>query len=425
MTTQREFHEGLGITPAAWELVEQAEGALRAQFAAVDAVRLANQAKVLQAFRACRVESRHFAGTTGYGYDDIGRDLLDKLFAAVFHTEAALVRPQIVSGTHALALALYGVARRGSHILSITDRPYDTLLQTIGLAPAENGIESLIESGVRFTALPLLGNGNIDVSGACAALTADPTIDIVYLQRSRGYAWRNAVTIGAMAQAVGRLKALRPALIVLVDNCYGEFVEPQEPTDVGADLVIGSLIKNPGGGLAPTGGYLAGKAALIDRIQYRLTAPGIGMEVGSWPAGYLPFYQGLFLAPHVVGEAMKGAMLSACVFERQGYAVMPSTNDARSDITQSIRFDTEEKLLAFCRAVQGASPVDSHVVPEPWPMPGYQNDVVMAAGTFVQGASIELSADAPIKPPYIAYLQGGLTYEHCKLALMMELGKLL
>ena len=425
MSIQREYSDALHISDAAQALIAGAEQSLQQQFAQAEAVQLHNQAKVLDAFRTCRVEARHFSGTTGYGYDDIGRDMLDRLFAAVFHTEEALVRPQMVSGTHALSLALYGVARRGSHILSITDRPYDTLLQTIGIEPCENGIESLVESGVRFSALPLAADGRIDTDAACRTLADDPTIDIVYLQRSRGYAWRTAVTVEEICGAIRRIRSIRKGVAVVVDNCYGEFTERDEPTDVGADLIVGSLIKNPGGGLAPTGGYIAGKAHLIDRIQYRLTAPGIGREVGSWPSGYLPFYQGLFLAPHTVGQALKGAILSAAVYQQLGYCVMPGPDDMRSDITQSIRFDSEEKLLAFCRAVQQASPVDSHVVPEPWPMPGYQNDVVMAAGTFVQGASIELSADAPIKPPYIAYLQGGLTYEHCKLALLMQVSRLI
>jgi cystathionine beta-lyase family protein involved in aluminum resistance len=417
---------GLGISGKAAEFVGGIEAGLKNRFECIDAVKLNNQAKVLLAFRRNRVEPRHFAGTTGYGYDDIGRDTLDNVFASVFHTEAALVRPQIVSGTHALSLCLYALAGRGTNIVSITGKPYDTLLETIGLAGAENGISSLIDLGAEFGIVDLAADGRIDADKVISSMERPyGPAPVIYLQRSRGYDWRPSISVDEIGRAIEAIKRVRPDAAFVVDNCYGEFVEDAEPTDVGADIVIGSLIKNPGGGLAPTGAYITGRKALIDRIQYRMTAPGIGAEVGSWPSGYQSFYQGLFLAPHVVGEALKGAVLFAAAFEAMGYQVMPRANDFRPDITQSIRFDNDEKLLKFCRAVQAASPVDGHAVPEPWPMPGYQNDVVMAAGTFVQGASIELSADAPIRPPYIGYIQGGLTYEHCKLALMMMVSDLL
>ncbi len=410
--------QSLGIVDTVAEQIHAIESSLQPQFRAIEQTKLANQAKVITAFRKNRVEYRHFAGSTGYGYGDIGRDLLDRLFADVFHTESALVRPQIVSGTHALSLCLYGLLCRGSRLICITGKPYDTLLETIGLEKGKNGIDSLIDLGADYLPVELL-NGRIDLEQTVALLQEPIQPTVAYLQRSRGYDWRPAITIQEIGVAVQAIKAANPTAIVVVDNCYGEFVEELEPSDVGADLIIGSLIKNPGGGLAPTGAYIAGRANLIDRIQYRLTAPGIGMEVGSWPSGYQSFYQGLFMAPHVVGESLKGAILLSEAMTRLGFDVMPMPNEMRSDITQSIQFGSEDKLLRFCQIVQNASPVDSHVVPEPWPMPGYQNDVVMAAGTFIQGASIELSADAPIKPPYIGYWQGGLTYEHCKLATMM------
>lgn len=419
------YYKNLGISEKAVELTSRVESGLAGQFTHIDGVKLKNQAKVLSAFRRNKVEGRHFAGSTGYGYGDIGRDKLDQVFADVFNTEAAIVRPQIVSGTHALSLCLYALCSRGTHILSITGKPYDTLLETIGLVKGENGIDSLTDLGVHYKSIGLTNDGRIDIGHAVGELQNKPGSTLVYLQRSRGYDWRPSISIDEIKAAISAVKAARPDVVIVVDNCYGEFVEEDEPTDAGADLVIGSLIKNPGGGVAPTGAYIAGRKKLIERIQYRLTAPGIGMEVGSWPAGYLSFYQGLFLAPHVVGECMKGAVLLSAAFEEMGCEVMPGAADMRSDITQSIKFNSEEKLLKFCRTVQSASPVDGHVVPEPWPMPGYQNDVVMAAGTFIQGASIELSADAPIKSPYIGYIQGGLTYEHCKLALMMMVSEMM
>jgi cystathionine beta-lyase family protein involved in aluminum resistance len=310
-------------------------------------------------------------------------------------------------------------------LISLTGAPYDTLLATVGIHPDDNGIESILDHGTIYQEIPLLDGTQVNLDTVCATLKDGKYSNIVYLQRSRGYDWRPSLSIEQIGRIINAVKAADPNCIVLVDNCYGEFTEVMEPTEVGADLIAGSLIKNPGGGLAPTGGYIAGRRNLVERVQYRMTAPGIGAEVGSWPSGYQSFYQGLFLAPHTVGESLKGATMAAAVFETLGYPVMPGSADARSDITQSIEFGESERLLSFCRVIQSASPVDGHVIPEPWPMPGYQHDVVMAAGTFVQGASIELSADAPIKPPFIGYLQGGLTYQHCALAMMMVLTELL
>lgn len=415
----------LGISQEALKLVEETQTKLTTQFQAIEHLQLQNQAKVLAAFRKHQIEGRHFAGTTGYAYGDIGRDTLDALWATVFGCEAALVRPHIVSGTHALSLCLYALCRRGVRLISLTGAPYDTLQATVGIHPDENGIESILGHGAEYRQIELTADRQVDLDAACTQLKASGSQqNVVYLQRSRGYDWRPSLTVQQIADIISAVKDADPNCTVLVDNCYGEFTETQEPTDVGADLIAGSLIKNPGGGLAPTGGYIAGRRHLVERVQYRMTAPGIGAEVGSWPQGYQSFYQGLFLAPHTVGESLKGAVLAAALFESIGFPVMPASTAQRSDITQSIEFGAEEPLLRFCRAIQAASPVDGHAVPEPWPMPGYQHDVVMAAGTFVQGASIELSADAPIRAPYIGYLQGGLTYQHCALAMMRVLTEL-
>lgn len=399
-------------------IIQQAEQDARPFFSAIGEMAYQNQVKVLESFRHNRIELRHFSQSNGYGYGDLGRDTLDRLFADVFGAEKALVRPQIASGTHALSLCLYALARPGKIILSITGQPYDTLLDTIGGEGDENGeVMTLHRLGTRFIQQELDAQGQIDIALMSRYLQTDDTINMIYIQRSRGYEWRDSLRLAQIKKACDAARALRPHICIVVDNCYGEFVEEAEPLSAGADIIVGSLIKNPGGGLAPTGAYLAGREKYVNMIQYRLTAPGIGAEVGSWPAGYRPFYQGLFLAPHVVGESLKGAVLAARVFELMGLAVLPRYDMPRADIIQSIRFGKKESLLQFCAAVQAASPVDSHVVPEPWAMPGYQHEVVMAAGAFVQGASLELSADAPIKPPYIGYLQGGLTYEHCRYAI--------
>lgn len=404
-------------------LFDQAEEELAPTFAKLDAIERKNLARVLDAFRAQRIAAHHFSGTSGYGYDDIGRDALEKVFAQVFGAQDALVRPSIASGTHALAICLFGLLRPGQTLLAVTGRPYDTLESVIGLNPNEHGQGSLKDLGVGYAQVELNG-AQIDFAALETALQ-DKTVKLCHLQRSRGYAWRAALSVEQIGQAAAFIHERRPDVAVMVDNCYGEFVEEREPCHVGADIVAGSLIKNPGGGIAPTGGYIAGRADLIERCAYRLTSPGIGREVGSYAAGYGPFYQGLFLAPHVVAQAVRGSALAGAVFEKLGYAVSPGPKDRRSDIIQAIRFEKEEALVRFCQAIQYASPVDSYVTPEPWAMPGYQDKVIMAAGTFVAGASIELSADAPIRPPYIGYLQGGLSYTHVRLALQEAVERIL
>ncbi len=401
--------------------VTQAEKALvdAGVFARMEQTALANQMKVMEALQENRVEMRHFASSTGYGYDDIGRDTLDRVYARAFGAEAALVRPQMINGTHALALALYGVLRPGDVILSVTGKPYDTLEEVIGLSgEADQG--SLKDFGIRYEQLELGDGGAIDLKGLEARLEAGP-VRMVYLQRSKGYDWRPTMSMEQLSQVTELVHRVQPKALVMVDNCYGEFVEDREPTEVGANLMAGSLIKNPGGGLAPTGGYVAGDEALIAKVACRLTTPGIGAEAGSYAGGYQYLFQGFFLAPHVVLQSLKTAALMAYVLKARGYDTIPAWDEPRYDIIQAVRLGSKENLEAFCRAIQAASPVDGHVVPEPWPMPGYQHDVIMAAGTFVQGASIELSADGPIKPPYIGYMQGALTYEHGKLAAMRVL----
>ena len=393
------------------KLLCEAEAAAQVAFAAVDENALLCSARVLHAFQAHRISARHFAPTEGYGYDDIGRDALDRVFADALCAEDALVRPQIVNGTHAIYLALSGTLEPGDAVLSLTGTPYDTLESAVGLH--ENLPNSLKRFGIRFDSIPF--DGKIDYAKA-EEMLKDPAVRMVYLQRSRGYAWRASLSIDEIKEAVQRIRAVREDVIIFVDNCYGEFTEAVEPTAVGVDLIAGSLIKNCGGGIAPTGGYIAGRTDLIEAVSYRQTVPGCGKEIGSYAASYRPFYQGLFLAPHVVAQCLKSAILFAALFERLGYRTLPSARDKRSDIIQSVMFDTKEELIAFMQAVQAAAPIDSFVVPEPWDMPGYTDPVIMAAGTFVQGATTELSADGPIRKPYIGYLQGALTYEHAVLA---------
>ena len=363
--------------------------------------------------------ARHFAPTTGYGYDDIGRDTLSKLFAAVMETEDALVRPQIASGTHALALCLYGVLRPGDEMLAAAGKPYDTLEEVIGLA-GEAGNGSLRDFGIGYREVSLRADGGIDIDGVLSQLA--PSVKLVLIQRSRGYDWRPSLSVGQIDAAIEAIHSARPDVCVMVDDCYGEFTDVREPR---ADLLAGSLIKNPGGGLAPTGGYIAGKRAFVEKVACRLTSPGIGAEVGSYAGSYQPFYQGLFLAPHTVAQAVKSAILAARAFELLGFAVNPAWDAPRNDVIEAIRFDDADKLIAFCQAIQMCSPVDAEAVPEPWDMPGYQDPVIMAAGTFVSGASIELSADAPIRAPYIGYLQGALTYAHGRLGVEGAIARLL
>ncbi len=398
-------------------LIEQAEARCEAAFRRIDDTALSGTARVLDAFQKHEVAARHFAPTTGYGYGDIGRDTLEAVFADLFGAQAAMVRPQIASGTHALSLCLFGLLLPGDTLLYASGAPYDTLRGVIGLGGTAPG--SLAEMGVGYAQVELGEGGGLDLQAIRAAMT--PRTRVVAVQRSRGYAARRALLPEELAPLAEMLQAEFPYACLMVDNCYGEFVCEKEPTHYGADVCVGSLIKNPGGGIAPTGGYIAGRAALVERIAYRLTAPGIGLEVGSYAAGYQAFYQGLFLAPHVVAQAMRTATLAAALFGLLGMDTAPGVDAPRGDIIQALTLGTPERLVAFCQGVQMASPVDSMALPEPWAMPGYAEPVVMAAGTFVSGASIELSADAPMRPPYTAYLQGGLTYSHGKLALRRAL----
>jgi cystathionine beta-lyase family protein involved in aluminum resistance len=408
-------------TDRARELVWSAEQYLTDVFRRVDAIEMVNQQRVLEAFWQERVSARHFSPTTGYGYDDIGRDTLDCVFAHALMAQKALVRPQFVNGTHAIFTALAGLVEPGDSILSITGEPYDTLLEAIGVRGAAPN--SLKRMGVSFQSLALTEAGKIDLDALSSF--AGGNVKIVYAQRSRGYAWREALTMAQMKEAFERVREIFPSAIILVDNCYGEFVEATEPTAQGADLIAGSLIKNPGGGLAPTGGYIAGREDLIDRIAQRFTVPGMGAEVGSYAGDYRLFYQGLFMAPHVTAQCVKGAALFARVFEQMHLLTMPLYDAVRSDIIQAVQFPDAESLVAFCRSIQKAAPVDSFVLPEPWDMPGYEDQVVMAAGAFVQGATTELSADGPIRAPYTAYLQGALTYSHARIAAMLACDELI
>lgn len=395
-------------------LLDSAERTLSQRFLALEETERTNFARVMEAFRAEHVAVRHFAPTTGYGYGDDGRDALERIFARIFGCEDALVRPSIASGTHALALCLFGLLRPGDVLVAGSGKPYDTLESVIGLT-GDAGQGSLREYGIGYAQVDLKDD-DVDLPALLQALK-DPRAKVVALQRSRGYDWRASLTVERLGEVAQAVHAARPDVVVMVDNCYGEFVCDKEPTHLGCDIAVGSLIKNPGGGLAPTGGYLVGRADLVEKCACRLTSPGIGREVGSYLGGYDRFYQGLFLAPHVVSQAVKGAMLAAAVFTQLSLAVSPGPEDPRSDIIQAIRFEDPEKLIAFCQGIQYASPIDSHVTPEPWDMPGYQDPVIMAAGTFVSGASIELSADAPIRAPYIGYMQGGLTLAHVRYAL--------
>lgn len=391
--------------------VQDAESRCRDSFAKLEQIALENQNKVLDAFRNNNVGQRHFAQTNGYGYDDIGRDTLCRVFAEVFGAESAIVSPLIVSGTHALTIALYGLLRPHDEMLAVSGAPYDTLKEVI----LGEGNGSLKDFGVSYRQVDLV-NGAFDYDAIRNAIN-DKT-KLVFVGRSRGYEWRDALDVREIGKMAKFVKDFKSDVIIMCDNCYGEFVDKIEPTQVGADIAVGSLIKNIGGGIAPSGGYVVGKKQYVDQVAYRLTSPSIGMEVGSYAYGYREFYQGLFLAPHVTMQAIKGSILFGEVFDSVGYKTMPRPGSDCKDIIRSIMFDTEEELIAFCRAVQKASPVDSNVTPFPWDMPGYEHQVIMAAGTFVAGASIELSADSPIKKPYIAYLQGGLTYEHVKIAAM-------
>ena len=400
------------------KLIDTCERELAPLFAEAEKIAYQNQCKVLRAFQNNKIALRHFSGSSGYGYGDEGRDTLGALFADVFGAEAGLASPLLLSGTHALTVGLFGLLRTGDTLFSIAGNPYDTLMSVIG----GKDIGSLADYGIAFKKCDLLG-GEFDKDVIRAGL-ADPSVKVVFIQRSRGYEWRDALSEEQIADVCSFVRLCGFDGCIFVDNCYGEFVEESEPTQNGADIAVGSLIKNPGGGLAPTGGYIVGKREYVERIAGRMTAPSIGAEVGSYAFGYQYYYQGLFLAPHVVLQAVKGGLLIGACLEKLGFETSPSFDRLPSDITRAVRFHAAEPLIRFVQAVQEASPVDSFVTPEAWDMPGYDDPVIMAAGCFVQGASIELSADGPVRPPYIAYFQGGLTYEHCKYALTKILEKI-
>lgn len=387
----------------------------------IDETVLWNQNRVLKSFQSNRVSDSHFNPTTGYGYDDMGRDTLEKVYAEVLGGEAALVRPQIISGTHAITISLFGILRPGDELLYITGNPYDTLEEIVGIRGEGDG--SLKDFGISYQAVPLSEEGRVDFDAVRAAIK--PNTKMIGIQRSKGYAVRPSFTVNEIKEMISFVKSIKEDVIVFVDNCYGEFVEELEPCHVGADLMAGSLIKNPGGGLAKIGGYIVGKEPYVKSCSYRLTSPGIGAEAGASLYSLQEMYQGFFLAPHVVGQALKGAVFTSCFLEQFGMKTEPSWDAKRTDLIQSVQFPTGDDMVKFCQAIQFASPVNSHVTPYPSYMPGYEDDVIMAAGTFIQGASLELTADGPIRPPYVAYVQGGLTYEHVKLAVCYAIDRVL
>ncbi|MFW6677828.1 aminotransferase class I/II-fold pyridoxal phosphate-dependent enzyme [Lacrimispora sp. AGF001] len=414
------IYEELGISRNVLDFGTKIEDKLKARFEEIDKNAEFNQMKVIKAMQENRVSDIHFAATTGYGYNDLGRDTLEAVYASVFHTESALVRPNLISGTHALSIALSGNLRPGDELLSPAGKPYDTLEEVIGIRESTG---SLKEYGVVYRQVDLLPDGTFDYESIGKAINEKTRL--VTIQRSKGYDTRPTFSVSQIGELIAFVKKIKPEVICMVDNCYGEFVERIEPSDVGADMIVGSLIKNPGGGLAPIGGYIAGRTDCIDRASYRLTAPGLGKEVGASLGLNQSFYQGLFLSPTVVAGALKGAVFAANVYESLGFPVVPDGSQSRHDIIQAVTFGNPEGVIAFCQGIQAAAPVDSFVTPEPWDMPGYDAPVIMAAGAFVQGSSIELSADAPIKPPYAVYFQGGLTWYHAKLGILMSLQKLL
>lgn len=413
------MYKNFGIADAVSDFCLEVEASLKDRFEKLDEVAEYNQMKVLAAMQKHRVSAECFNGTTGYGYNDLGRDTLEEVYATCFKGEAALVRPQITCGTHALALALMSNVRPGDEILSPVGKPYDTLEEVIGIRPSKG---SLAEYGVTYAQVDLLADGGFDFDGIRNAIN-DRT-KLVTIQRSKGYASRPTLSVERIGQLISFIKEVKPDVICMVDNCYGEFVEKREPLEVGADMIVGSLIKNPGGGLAPIGGYIVGKKECVENAAYRLTSPGLGKEVGASLGMMQSFFQGFFLAPTVVNAALKSAIFAANIFERLGFAVIPNGSASRHDIIQAVTFEKPEGLIAFCQGIQAAAPVDSYVTPEPWDMPGYDSQVIMAAGAFVQGSSIELSADGPLRPPYTAFFQGGLTWYHGKLGIMMALQKL-
>ena len=405
------------VHPRIQAIADQAEELSAGRFREIERIIDANQWKVIAAFQKYKVSDFHFSGSTGYGYNDLGREVLDLVYAEVFGAEAALVRPHFVSGTHTIGTALFGMLRPGDKLLYITGTPYDTLHNIIG--SSKDGSGSLADYDIAYGEVALREDGSPDWEAIALALTEETRV--VGIQRSRGYSWRPSFTVEQIGEMAAFVKGLRPDIHIFVDNCYGEFTELLEPTQAGADLIAGSLIKNPGGGIAPSGGYITGRADLVEKAAYRLTAPGIGGEVGAMLGTTRSLFQGLFLAPHLVGQAVKGSVFAAAVFELLGFETSPRYTDSRTDLIQAIRFNEAEHLIAFVQGIQKASAVDAHVVPEPWAMPGYEDPVIMAAGTFIQGGSLELSADAPIRKPYTAYMQGGLTYSHAKLGVLLAL----
>ena len=419
ITSTEYMYSELGISKEILELGQKTEAELKERFLEFDRTAEYNQLKVIRAMQENRVNEGCFQYASGYGYNDQGRDTLEAVYASAFHTEAALVRPQITCGTHALALALSANLRPGDELLSPAGKPYDTLEEVIGIRPS-NG--SLAEYGITYRQVELLDNGYFDYPAIEKAL--NEKTKLVTIQRSKGYQTRPSYSVAEIGELISFIKQRRPDVICMVDNCYGEFVERLEPSDVGADMIVGSLIKNPGGGLAPIGGYIAGKENLIENCACRLTSPGLGREVGASLGVMQSFYQGFFLAPTVTAGALKGAIFAANIYEKLGFKVVPDGSESRHDIIQAVTFGKPEAVIAFCKGIQAAAPVDSYVTPEPWAMPGYDSEVIMAAGAFVQGSSIELSADGPIKPPYTVYFQGGLTYEHCRIAVREILKKL-
>ena len=410
----------MGVSDAVLRFGDAVLAELQERFAHIDAVAEYNQAKVVSAMQENRLAAQHFNLSSGYGYDDAGRDNLERVYASVFHTEAALVRPQISCGTHALALALGANLLPGDELLSPVGAPYDTLEEVIGIRPS---VGSLREYGVSYAQVDLLEGGKFDYEGIRRAI--NEKTKLITIQRSKGYATRPSFSVAEIGELIAFCKQCKSDVICMVDNCYGEFVDIIEPSDVGADMVVGSLSKNPGGGLAPTGGYICGRQDLIERCAYRLNAPGLGKEVGANLGLMTALYQGFFLAPTVVSGATKGALFAARCYEKLGFRVIPGSAEPRNDIIQAVELGSREGMVAFCHGIQAAAPVDSYVTPEPWPMPGYDSDVIMAAGAFVQGSSIELSADGPIREPYAVYFQGGLTWYHAKLGILMSLQKML
>lgn len=417
--TMKEMYESLGISDKVLEYSENILEELKERFEELDKTAEYNQMKVIAAMQKNKVAEMHLSGTSGYGYNDDGRDTLEQVYADIFKTESALVRPQIICGTHALNIALSANLRPGDELLSPVGKPYDTMDEIIGIRPSRG---SLAEYGVTYAQVDLLPDGSFDYDGIKKAI--NERTKLVTIQRSKGYASRPTLSIERIGELISFIKGIKPDCICMVDNCYGEFVERIEPSEVGADMVVGSLIKNPGGGLAPCGGYIAGKKEYIEQAAFRLSSPGLGKEVGATLGVNSSFYQGLFLAPTVVAGAIKGAIFAANAYERLGFPVIPNGSEPRYDIIQAVELGTDKGLIAFCKGIQAAAPVDSYVTPEPWAMPGYDADVIMAAGAFVQGSSIELSADGPLKPPYSVYFQGGLTWYHAKLGIMMSMQKM-